>query len=92
MFVLYLCHSYPSQTGGCAVFHGGCAVFWGQMGSFSGRIRSFLLRDCFDLEIMYFVAAGLLLPWKLCICVYWACAGNNNEEKSSDDPVFDSFD
>ena len=24
--------------------------------------------------------------------VYWACAGNNNEGKSSDDPVFDSFD
>ena len=24
--------------------------------------------------------------------VYWACAGNNNERKSSDDPVFDSFD
>ena len=24
--------------------------------------------------------------------VYWACAGNINEGKSSDDPVFDSFD
>ena len=23
---------------------------------------------------------------------YWACAGNNNEGKSSEDPVFDSFD
>ena len=61
-----------------------------------------------------FYAAGLLSPWKLCICVeelsmcrhsnegnpltehvqsvYWACARNNNEGKSSDDPVFDSFD
>ena len=63
---------------------------------------------------MHVFAAGLLSPWKLCICVeglsmcrhsnegnpltehvqsvYWACAGNNNEGKSSDDPVFDSFD
>ena len=63
---------------------------------------------------MHVFAAGLLSPWKLCICgprlsmgrhgnegnpltehvqsVYWASAGNNNEGKSSDDPVFDSFD
>ena len=45
--------SFPSQMGGCTVFHGGCTVFWGGCAVFQGRCTVF--------------CCGTALTYKLCI-------------------------
>ena len=56
-------------------FSGQMRSFSGQMCSFSGRMHSFLLQDCFDLEIMYFVAAGFVYNATM-FTLNWACANS----------------
>ena len=45
--------SFPSQMGGCTVFHGGCTVFWGGCAVFQGGCTVF--------------CCGTALTYKLCI-------------------------
>ena len=48
--------------GRCTVFSWRMHSFLGRMHSFSEQMCSFLLRDCFDPEIMHFVAADYFHP------------------------------
>ena len=61
-FSLCLCHSVYHHKWADAQFFMVDAQFFGADAQFSGWMHSFLLQDCFDPEIMHFVAAGLLSP------------------------------
>ena len=51
--------SFPSQMGGCTVFHGGCTVFWGECAVFLGRCAIF----CCGTALTYKLYILLLLDY-----------------------------
>ena len=56
--------SFPSQMGGCTVFHGGCAVFWGGCAVLQGGCTVF--------------CCGTALTYKLCILLLLCYLGKRH--------------